>query len=325
MHKTRHSKTGQALVEFALAATLIFFLLAAAVDLGLIFFSLQGIHNAAQEGAAYGSRWLIGSSPRALDLNSIRDRVRHESGSRGGIGFVNLLDLNNDGIRDVGPNDDSVVGANGTTYQLMPDGTRVIDNFIQIQLLTDTDTNGDPMNDLVAGQPTVCVNPASSQLPCYIRVTVQLNYKLVFPLAPSFAETRMLHSSYIVRLRDSFTAAGTAATPGVFVTVTVPPTPTTPPTATPTPCAAPGTPTLTGTKSGSNAALSWTSVSGATAYRIYRATTGSYSVVATISAPTLSTSIALSGTNNSIDYFKVSAVNACGTEGAQSSRVGVSN
>ena len=41
MHKTRHSKTGQALVEFALAATLIFFLLAAAVDLGLIFFSLR--------------------------------------------------------------------------------------------------------------------------------------------------------------------------------------------------------------------------------------------------------------------------------------------
>ena len=78
MHKTRHSKTGQALVEFALAATLIFFLLAAAVDLGLIFFSLQGIHNAAQEGAAYGSRWLIGSSPRALDLNSIRDRVRQD-------------------------------------------------------------------------------------------------------------------------------------------------------------------------------------------------------------------------------------------------------
>ena len=80
---------------------------------------------------------------------------------RGGIGFVNLLDLNNDGIRDVGPDDNAVVGANGTTYQTMPDGTRVIDNFIQIQLLNDTDTNGDPMNDLVGGQPTPCVNPAA--------------------------------------------------------------------------------------------------------------------------------------------------------------------
>ena len=33
MRNIRHLKTGQALVEFALAATLIFFLLAAAVDL----------------------------------------------------------------------------------------------------------------------------------------------------------------------------------------------------------------------------------------------------------------------------------------------------
>jgi hypothetical protein len=235
MRKILHLKTGQALVEFALAATLIFFLLAAAVDLGLIFFSIQGLHNAAQEGAAYGSRWLTGSNPRALNLNAIRDRVRHESGARGGIGFVNLLDLNNDGTRDVGPDDNAVVGANGTTYQTMPDGTRVIDNFIQIQLLNDTDTNGDPMNDLVGGQPTPCVNPAAPQALCYIRVTVQLNYKTVFPLTPTFGRTTLLHSSYIVRLRDGYSEGGAATAPGVFQTVTPVPTPTTAPTPTPTP------------------------------------------------------------------------------------------
>jgi hypothetical protein len=91
----RHPKTkkGQALVEFALAATLIFFLLAAAVDLGLMFFAVQGLHNAAQEGGTYGSRWLtgLGYGLRVLNENEIRDRVRHESGSSGGIGFVNLL------------------------------------------------------------------------------------------------------------------------------------------------------------------------------------------------------------------------------------------
>lgn len=234
MRKIRRSKTGQALVEFALAATLIFFLLAAAVDLGLIFFSIQGLHNAAQEGAAYGSRWLIGTNPRTLDLNAIRERVRKESGSKGGIGFVNLLDLNNDGIHDVGPDDNAVVGAGGTTYQNMPDGTRVIDNFIQIQLLADTNTNGDPMDDLVNGQPTVCVNPAASTVPCFIRVTVNLNYNLVFPLSPSFlARTVPLHSSYIVRLRDSYSAGGTAANPPVFATVTPAPTPTPVPTPTP--------------------------------------------------------------------------------------------
>ena len=320
MHKTRHSKTGQALVEFALAATLIFFLLAAAVDLGLIFFSIQGLHNAAQEGAAYGSRWLTGSNPRALNLNAIRDRVRHESGAKGGIGFVNLLDLNNDGIRDVGPNDNAVVGANGTTYQTMPDGTRVIDNFIQIQLLDDTDTNGDPMNDLVGGQPTPCVNPAAPQALCYIRVTVQLNYKTVFPLTPAFGRTTLLHSSYIVRLRDGYSQGGAATMPGVFQTVTVPPTPTTPPTPTPTPCTTPGTPTLSGSKSGNNASLSWTAVTGATQYNVYQATgSGSYSVVATI--PATSASITLGGGTGTVNKFKVSAVNACGTEGSQSSFV----
>ena len=51
MRQLLRFKTGQALVEFALAATLIFFLLAAAVDLGLIFFTIQGLHNAAQDGA----------------------------------------------------------------------------------------------------------------------------------------------------------------------------------------------------------------------------------------------------------------------------------
>src|SRR6266496_6684326 len=102
----KNKSRGQALVEFALAATLIFFLLAAAVDLGFMFFAVQGLHNAAQEGGTYGSRWLtsnLTTGARELNANTIRDNVRHESGSRGGIGFVNLLDLNNDGTPDVNP------------------------------------------------------------------------------------------------------------------------------------------------------------------------------------------------------------------------------
>src|SRR5919202_822364 len=99
-----HLRTkAQAIVEFALAATLIFFLLTAAVDVGLIFFTVQGLHNAAQEGASYGSRWLKtdpDTGVTSLDLDAIRDRARHESGTQGGIGFVNLLDLDNDGQRD---------------------------------------------------------------------------------------------------------------------------------------------------------------------------------------------------------------------------------
>src|SRR5215212_11190571 len=101
----RHKRTqGQALVEFALAATLIFFLLAAAVDVGLIFFSLQGMHNAAQEGAAYGSRWGVdidtNSGAVILNTAAIIARVRGESGAKGGNGFINLYDLNANAIDD---------------------------------------------------------------------------------------------------------------------------------------------------------------------------------------------------------------------------------
>ncbi|MGB9633580.1 MAG: TadE/TadG family type IV pilus assembly protein, partial [Chloroflexaceae bacterium] len=42
-HRRQPRARGQALVELVLASTLLFFLLAAAVDLGLIFFTLQGL------------------------------------------------------------------------------------------------------------------------------------------------------------------------------------------------------------------------------------------------------------------------------------------
>jgi Flp pilus assembly protein TadG len=48
-------QTGQSMVEFALALTLMMTLLAGAVDLGSAFFSFIAIRDAAQEGALYGS------------------------------------------------------------------------------------------------------------------------------------------------------------------------------------------------------------------------------------------------------------------------------
>src|SRR5262245_17099118 len=113
--RQRLRSKGQALVEFALMATLLFFLLAATVDLGLIFFTLQGLHNAAQEGATYGSRWLNDStSPATLDYTNIRLRVRMEAGNRGS-GFANLLDLNNNGTDDYTEDSANVGKATGTT------------------------------------------------------------------------------------------------------------------------------------------------------------------------------------------------------------------
>ncbi|NTW03714.1 MAG: pilus assembly protein, partial [Oscillochloris sp.] len=106
----RHSRTkrtrGQALVEFTLAATLIFTLLSAAVDLGLIFFTMQTLRTAAQEGATFGSYPVVklksdGVSVQAVQLNElgIIDRIRLSSGANP-TGFAKMTDLNNDGHDD---------------------------------------------------------------------------------------------------------------------------------------------------------------------------------------------------------------------------------
>ena len=355
----RRRTTGQALVEFALSATLIFFMLAAAVDLGLIFFTLQGIHNAAQEGATYGSRWLINQNPNdpyspvVLDEKGIRDRVRHEAGAEGGIGFVNLLDLNNNGT------DDSAE-------------SNVLQQYIRISALQDTDGNGDPYNDAngvadsvdIGGDYTPCPNLSGTTKRCFIRVVVSIDYHLQFPLAPAFAEQIRLTSSYVTQMRSGFSQGGQPTVTPVIVTVTPIPTntpvatptrtptagptstptrtptagptstPTRTPTAgptntptrtptptstpTPTPCSLPGAPSLNGSRSGSNVNLSWSAVAGATSYQVYKSTSagGSFSLFTTVAGTSASDTIP----NNRTYRYYVVAVNACGT-GPQSNIV----
>ena len=216
-----HKSRGQALVEFALAATLIFFLLAAAVDLGFMFFAMQGLHNAAQEGGTYGSRWLVSNvttGARTLDVNVIRDNVRHESGSRGGIGFVNLLDLNNDGTPDINP-DGPIAQCTPAKCQVNPaTGNYVVNDFIQIYTINDTNLNGDPLDDGTAPNYPACANASSST--CFINVVVSFNYRLVFPLSPTFTRERTLRSSFTMRLRDDMARSGVSATAPVFATIT---------------------------------------------------------------------------------------------------------
>lgn len=198
MRTRRTKQTGQAVVEFALAATLLFFLLAAAVDLGLLFFTLQGLNNAAQEGATYGSRWLItdANGKRVLNAESIRDRVRHEAGTEGGIGFVNLLDLNNNDIPDVSPDT-----ATGTKE--VANGVTVIDDYIRVMALYDANYNGNPLDDGAAPGYTPCTDPSRQDF-CYIYVSASFDYKFIFPLAPVFGDTVRITSPYIMPLRDSY-------------------------------------------------------------------------------------------------------------------------
>jgi TadE-like protein len=219
---------GQALVEFALTATLIFFLLAATVDLGLIFFTLQGLHNAAQEGATFGSRWLKtdASGKTDLDYEQIRRHVRDEAGDSTS-GFANLHDLNNNGIDDLSEDAANIGAATGTS--LFP-------TYIQIRALQDVNGDGDPLNDS-----TSCPNVANKVYSCFLQVQVSAEYKLLFPLAPSFAEQRTLTSSYVIPMRSGLSQGGAPTNSPVIIPVTETPT-IAPATATPmsTPTATPG-------------------------------------------------------------------------------------
>lgn len=98
----KRKKPGQALVEFALSATLIFLLLSAVIDLGLAFFAYQGLAGAAQEGSSYAA--LYPTKGNVVNDAEIRNRARFEGGSdttlQNRARFVNLLDLNNNKTDD---------------------------------------------------------------------------------------------------------------------------------------------------------------------------------------------------------------------------------
>lgn len=72
----KHSKSerGQSLVELAISITILVFLLAGAVEFGMIFFQFVQLRDAAQEGALYGSL-------QPNDFPGIEARVRGASSS----------------------------------------------------------------------------------------------------------------------------------------------------------------------------------------------------------------------------------------------------
>ncbi len=79
--KYNKSERGQSLVELAISITILIFLLAGAVEFGMIFFQFVQLRDAAQEGALYGSLY-------PADLAGVEARVRGASTSP--------IDLQND-------------------------------------------------------------------------------------------------------------------------------------------------------------------------------------------------------------------------------------
>jgi Flp pilus assembly protein TadG len=68
------NERGQSLVELAISIVILIFLLAGAVEFGMVFFQFVQLRDAAQEGALYGSLY-------PGDLQGVEDRVRNASTS----------------------------------------------------------------------------------------------------------------------------------------------------------------------------------------------------------------------------------------------------
>jgi hypothetical protein len=196
----RHRAPAQAIVEFALASTVIFFLLAAVVDLGLIFFTMQALRVAAQEGATYGSypqAVMNGTNLVRLDFDytGIVFRVYGSAGEQGG-GFANLRDLNNNGLDDL--NVDHL-----HDYMNAPvdprDGSAT---YIYIENLKGFDPEN--LSSVGCRGDVKGVDLQKGGQGCWIRVTVRYNYRFTFPLAPAFANTVVLHASHLTPVRSSF-------------------------------------------------------------------------------------------------------------------------
>ncbi|GIV97385.1 MAG: pilus assembly protein TadE [Herpetosiphonaceae bacterium] len=163
----RFKRRGQALVEMALLVTLLFFLISAAFDLGMIFFAYQGIANAALEGVSYGSMFPRGdpnnpSSTISEWDDEIQLRVRNEpfipSSTTSQVRLVNLQDLD----------------ANGTA-----DSEAVVDTYIDIEIKPN-----DHAQPFIDEGLTPCSDTNRTIELCDIYVTVRYDYKPFFFLAP---------------------------------------------------------------------------------------------------------------------------------------------
>jgi TadE-like protein len=191
----RRQAPAQAIVEFALAATLIFFLLAAVVDLGLIYFTMQALRVAAQEGATYGSypksRTVNDELEVYLDAQNIVLRVYGAAGDQPG-GFANLRDLNGNGLDDL--------NVDRLHDNMMTDPNA----YIYVENLRGFDPNSlaPACRGDVGG-----VEFQNGGNGCWIRVTVRYDYRFNFPFAPAFAETVRLQASHLMPIRSSFYTA----------------------------------------------------------------------------------------------------------------------
>jgi hypothetical protein len=160
---------GQSIVEFAISSIILFLLLTAVVDVGLIFYTYQTMITAVNEGLSYGAYRPVlpntsnPSSPSPNDQN-IRYRIRYAGGDpatrQASVSFANLLDLNTNSVDD------------------NTEASSVLNQYIAISAYQD-------------GNPSA--NCSDRKRNCWLRVDLRYDYRLIFPLAPTFGDTFEIH------------------------------------------------------------------------------------------------------------------------------------
>ncbi len=212
---------GQAIVEFAIAGTLIFTLLAASIDLGMIFFIKQGMDNAVQEGALYGSTNYLDFFDNEDNYDSfeeqiqafrhaVRTRTSFESGERGGIGFINLRDLDANGIRDdsepctVGDEPDFANCQGGVADS--EDWEDLISKDWEDLIFVDI-VRKQSCKDSTTAECSCADDPDNDgeidEGGCYVKVHIQAKYDILFPLAPAFKEYVWIGADYVIPFNES--------------------------------------------------------------------------------------------------------------------------
>jgi hypothetical protein len=164
----RQRVRGQSIVEFALSSIILFLVLTAVVDVGLIFLSYQTMINAVKEGLSYGAYRPVlpntsdPSHPLPNDTN-IRYRVRYTANEPNtgtpSVSFINLLDLNGNNTPDDAE-------------------SSVLNQYIAISAYQNGNQGAD------------CPNRERN---CWLHIDLRYDYKLIFPLTPAFGDTLEIH------------------------------------------------------------------------------------------------------------------------------------
>jgi hypothetical protein len=193
MSKNRR-RAGQALVEMALAMTLLTFLLSAAVDLGLAYKTHQMLINASAEASSYLSQQPIipcngcsVSTMKASADTQARANFRQEVGAGStGVKIARLADLNDNGVDDISEGLDlsqwiRIDPADAGQFDPSNPGSFNIKSF-----KASTQQN--------------CIDrrPLYSGGQCFIVVRARIIYKPLFALAP-FINGQMTISAYAIK------------------------------------------------------------------------------------------------------------------------------